>query len=741
MKVKILVFLFLISGILKAQDRPIVGVVLSGGGAKGFAHVGMLKVIDSLGIPVDYVAGTSMGSVVGSLYALGYNPEQIEEIVTDVDWVNLMSDKPEREYLTHLNKSNFEKYLFKTNMQGLKIVTPSGFISGQKMIAKLNEVTQNYHGEQNFLTDFPRKFLCVATDLRTGEETVFTHGSLPDAIRASVSIPSMFTPYRIDGELKVDGGMVNNFPSDHLRELGCDIIIGLSVQSPEQDSLGQISIIEVLEMMGMFIDTKTNDYRHSLCDIVINPDMQGYGLTDFESNVAIIEIGENGAKEKLDELQFIANRLKAYPKKEVAKYVPRDSVQISKIDVIGLKRKSGENVIDKFGVVENETYAVSDLEYQLNVVYGSQRFTQVQYKLLEQEDGTFLMRIEVEEKESDVNFGVNLHYDSDFGAAVGLGLTRYDVFAEGASLGVEMLIRANVMARIYYDYNRGKYPGIFFESRYFNALPSIYENEAYIGELGLHDWTNYLAFQSSYKRRGNIKLGIGIDFQRYNFERIPDWISDPNSGVDYSRLNFVHVNWIKAQIDFDNLDSKDFAKKGYRVFIQGSLTQLMKESFGDFSFEPFLPISFDYVHVWSPNKWLTILPRGRAGMTLVNQSTLPNKFYSGSFGRNNIHNNRNFPGYRYMELTVFEDGAEYQPQNIASAECAVRFEIGKLGYLSLLGGVGSASHQFDQMFQQYFGGFGLGYGIPTIFGPIQFVVHKSTEGHDVHSYVSFGYWL
>lgn len=741
LKIKVIFVSLLFFGVLSAQDRPVVGVVLSGGGAKGFAHVGMLKVIDSLGIPVDYVAGTSMGSVVGSLYALGYRPDKIEEIVTDIDWVSLMSDAPEREYLTHLNKTNFEKYLFKTNLQGLGIVTPSGFISGQKMIAKLNEVTQNYHGERDFMTDFPRKFLCVATDLRTGEESVFTHGSLPDAIRASVSIPSMFTPYRIDGELKVDGGMVNNFPSDHLKALGCDIVIGLSVQSPAQDSLGQVSIIEVLEMMGMFIDTKSNEYRQSLCDIVIHPDMQGYGLTDFESNEAIVEIGEVGAQKRMDELQKIANRFKKYPKQEVAEYVPKDSVFITEISVDGLQRKSGVNIVDKFGVEENETYAISDLEYQLNIVYGSQRFKQVQYKLLEKEDRSYAMRIEVVEKESDTQIGINLHYDSDFGAAVGLGLLYYDALIDGANFGVDLLVRNNVTARMFYDYDRGKYPGFYFESRYFNALPSIYDNKKYIGELGSNDWSNYLALQSSYKRRGNVKIGLGLDLQKYNFDRIPDWIDDPSSGIDYSRLSLFHAHWVKIQIDIDNLDSKDFATKGFRLFVQGSVTQLLKESFGGFKFDPFVPISLDYVQAWTPKKWLTILPRGRAGVTLANESSFPYKFFTGSFGRNNIQKNRNFPGYRFMELTVTEDGVQYYPENIASAECAIRFKIGKLGYLSALGGFGSASHELDRIFQTYFGGIGASYSINTIFGPVQMVVHKSTDHKPVYTYLSFGYWL
>ncbi len=304
----------------------------------------------------------------------------------------------------------------------------------------------------------------------------------------------------------------------------------------------------------------------------------------------------------MDELQKIANKFKKHPRQEVDEYVPKDSVHIAEIEIDGLKRKSGVNIIDKFGVEEGQTYAVADLEYQLNVLYGSQRFKQVQYKLLEKENGSFLMRIEVVEKESDTQIGINLHYDSDFGAAVGLGLIYHDAFIDGASLGIDLLVRNNITAKLYYDYDRGKYPGFYFESRYFNALPSIYNSKKFIGQISLHDWSNYLAVQSSYKRRGNFKIGIGLDFQKYNFDRIPDWIDDPASGIDFSRLNLLHVHWAKVQIDIDNLDSKDFATKGFRLYAQGSLTQLLKESFSAFNFEPFAPISLDYVQAWSPKK-------------------------------------------------------------------------------------------------------------------------------------------
>jgi NTE family protein len=718
----------------RPKERPVVGIVLSGGGAKGFAHVGMLKIIDSLGIPIDFVGGTSMGSVVGSMYALGYSPDQIEQIVQDVDWDELMSNPSPRKYQSYLNKQTDGRYLFKANLKGLSVYTPSGYINGQKMLAKLNEVSQNYHGYHNFLEDFPRKFLCITADLRTGKENVVTEGSLADAVRASVSFPSLFTPYRIDGELKVDGGTVNNFPVDRLKELGCDIIIGLSVQSPPKDTLGEISFVEVLEHMGVFSDVVKNQSRVELCDILLNPNMKGVSLTDFGNNRVITQLGEVEARLHLEELIKLKKRIDREP------YYPEpyespDSVTISSLRVNGLKKRTGVNIEDMFGVETGETHAIEDLEESQKIVYGTDRFNKVQYQLLGNGPDNREMLIDVEEKSTNTQVGFNLHFDSDFGAAIGLNLTMFDALLDGATFGLDAQLRTEPWAKIYYSFDRGKYPGFYVESKYYSAKPAIYIDKNFRGNVKLHDWSTYVALQYSIKRQFHFEVGVGVDYQNYNFDEVPDWVEDG--------LNVFHANWAIVKLESDNLNKRNFATSGSKIKVKGTVTQVLSENLEVFTFDPFIPISFDYVQAITPVKWFTVLPRARAGVTLGAESSFPYRFFTGSFGKNFDKNNRGFAGYRFMEYTVLEAGERDYPLNIASAEIEARFNTGGWGYVSLMGGFGSASLDIKNTFnyQQYFGGLGIGYSLNTIAGPIQFIVHKSTDYKEIYAYFSLGYWL
>jgi len=610
------------------------------------------------------------------------------------------------------------------------------FISGQKMLYQLNKVSQNYQGDINFLTDLPRKFLCVTTDLLSGDETVYTEGSLADVIRASVSIPTMFMPYRIDGRLKVDGGSVNNFPSDHLKALGCDIIIGFSVQTPPPDSLENVSVIDILEMTGMFIDTKSNQVRQDLCNVVVHPDLKGYGLTDFDQNDTIIKLGEIGGREKITELQKIASLFNGKEIQSPPPYKAVNTVVINNISVTGLKRRSQESIIDKFSIETGDSVTIDDLDYQLNLLYGTERFITVQYKLMPNEDGTKNLILEVNERISETQIGVNLHFDSDFNAALGFNITKYEALLDGATLGLDLLLRSNLGARLYWDYDRGKYPGFYFESRYYNAKPSIYNYGNFIGELPYDDWSTFLAYQSTFKRKFNLKLGLALDYQHYNFSRIPELAEL----VDQS-LNTFHINWVVLKLELDDLNDRDFPTHGKKVLLEGRITQLLSESFEVFKFDQFIPLHFDYTQAITTYKWLTFLPRVRAGATLLNESTFPYKMFTGSFGRNHINFNRTFPGYRFMEYHVDEDGESYWPQNIASGELAVRFNTGQLGYFTLMAGVGTASHSIDHMFTNFFSGFGISYSLKTLFGPVQFVVHKSGEYGGVYGYLSIGYWM
>jgi len=211
--------------------RPKIGLVLSGGGAKGFAHIGVLEVFEKEGIPIDYIAGTSIGSIIGGLYAIGYNSQQLKAFVTNQEWVHLLSDHISRDYKNIFEKYDQDRYLISFKLrtdEGISL--PAGVVEGHNVINKLCELTAKYHEVRDF-NEFPIPFACVAADIATGDEVVIRNGFLPEAIFASMSIPTIFAPSVIQDKLVVDGGIANNFPADVVKDMGADIIIGVDIQS------------------------------------------------------------------------------------------------------------------------------------------------------------------------------------------------------------------------------------------------------------------------------------------------------------------------------------------------------------------------------------------------------------------------------------------------------------------------------------------------------------------------------
>ena len=231
-KLFILVFVFIFSfgfSQEKKRDNPLVGLVLSGGGAKGLAHIGVLKTLDSLGVRVDYVAGTSMGAVVGALYASGYTGNQLDSIVRSTSFELLISDKVPRNSKTFYERKNAEKYALTLPFNKFKIQLPSSISKGQNVFNLLSKLTIGVSGIDNF-QKLPIPFYCIATDIQTGEQVVLDKGNLAQAIAASSALPTLFQPVKLENKLLMDGGITNNFPIEGLLTKNLDYIIGVDVQ-------------------------------------------------------------------------------------------------------------------------------------------------------------------------------------------------------------------------------------------------------------------------------------------------------------------------------------------------------------------------------------------------------------------------------------------------------------------------------------------------------------------------------
>ena len=271
-------------------ERKKVGLVLSGGGAKGIAHIGVIEVLEKAGIPVDYVVGTSMGSIVGGLYAIGYDIQVLDSMVRNQNWSFLLSDKVYRDNLSFPEKEMTEKYILSFPFgRGKENRMPAGFVSGQNVYHLFSDLTVGYHDSLNF-EELPIPFACVAANIIDGKEVVLKQGDLVQAMRASMAIPGVFTPVHLDSLILVDGGIVNNFPVDVAKAMGADIIIGVDVQSDLKKAEQLNSLPGVMGQLIHLLCMNKFEENLKLTDLYIKPDLNEYSAASFNQELSLIHI-------------------------------------------------------------------------------------------------------------------------------------------------------------------------------------------------------------------------------------------------------------------------------------------------------------------------------------------------------------------------------------------------------------------------------------------------------------------
>lgn len=288
-------------------SRPRIGLVLSGGGALGLAHVGVLKVLEELHVPVDCVAGTSMGAIVGGLYAAGYSPEEIERLAYELPWGKLIEDRPDRRHLPYRRKLDDQTYLtpIQLGLSGGRLRMPSGLIAGHRLGIELRVLALRVLGIDDF-DRLPLPFRAVAADIGTGEMVVLRRGDLAQAMRASMAVPGVFSPVELDGRLLVDGGVVDNLPVDQARAMGADVVIAVDVGTPMAAKRRPDSIASILSRTSDMLTRVNVERMLPGVDLFIRPEVGTYGLLDFGRGREILPRGEAAARERKPELARLA---------------------------------------------------------------------------------------------------------------------------------------------------------------------------------------------------------------------------------------------------------------------------------------------------------------------------------------------------------------------------------------------------------------------------------------------------
>jgi NTE family protein len=534
-------------------ERPKIGLVLSGGGAKGMAHIGILKELESLGIKPDYITGTSMGSIVGGLYAAGYSADEIETIARGLNWDQLLSNQVSLDQVTYEEKPYYQRYIIELGIQNYSLRLPNGVIEGQMLSELLTSLTRHVHDVTDF-NDLPIPFACVATDITTGEAVVLNKGSLAQALRASMAIPSIFTPVSIGSNYLVDGGLVRNFPVKEARDMGADIIIGVFVSDDLLTKDQLLSVVDVLTQSSFVMSVFDSREQKKDCDLLIEPVLPPYTTFSFEDTDGIIQRGEEAAEKVRPQLKALADSLGFTPGFTVERPILKDTFFIKKIFIENNRNVSDEFIKKRLRIEENHLISLLSLQERIEVLYGSRYFDKVTYQLAKHDDGYDLVINVQEAIPSQLKMG--LHYDSENGVGMNVNVTTRELLPSS-----RVVLDLDIAENFRVDFNMLKYlknteilavkTGINYRN---GDVPIIDQNvqEA----IFKNDYLNpYISFFTTSRR--NYIAGITLQHER-------SVLTPRIASGDLRQLDKLRWNSWSSMLGFsyNSMQSKYFPKEG-----------------------------------------------------------------------------------------------------------------------------------------------------------------------------------
>lgn len=565
-------FALLTSPVL-AADRPKVGLVLSGGGAKGLAHVGVLRVLEEMNVPVDFVVGTSAGSAVGALYASGMSVEDIEQRFIELDWLSSFRDDPGRVYKPVRRKQEEARFPLTPGV-GLRadgLHVGGGIISGQNLGFILNELTRSAALVQDF-DHLPIPFRAVATDLETGGEVVIGDGNLAEAIRASMSIPGVYAPVERGGRLLVDGGVANNLPVSVAREMGADVVIAVDITDPLMETEELREAFSVVGQLTTVMTRRNTDQQlESLTDqdILIRPDLQGYTSSDFYDAPVLYELGATGARAHAVELHPLSvERPDWVAFKARLSSRTLSAGPIARIEIDQRGNLSQDFLLQRIHQEVGDELNVAVLEADLKLIYGLGYYETVSYSLSPSPNGTVLT-IRVREKSWGPNylsFGLNyednFEGDTRFNIASSLRMTELnELGAEwqtGIQLGTEPWVRTQWYQPLDYGYQR------------FLAVGADYSRESF----SLYDTTGLrIADVDVTFRHADLSLGMELGGNaelRLKYARGYATI-DEQVGQPIAESGSIHQGGFSLQMLHDSLDDAFYPRHGAFAGIRGKI--------------------------------------------------------------------------------------------------------------------------------------------------------------------------
>lgn len=747
----------------KSSKRPKIGLVLSGGGAKGLAHIGVIKVLERAGIEVDCITGTSMGSIIGGLYAIGYDADQLEEIALDMNWSEMLKDEIPLTSISIEEKEYENKYIMTFPLNGFNLELPRGLIAGQKLSAKLSRLTLPVYDITNFHNLYV-PFSCVATDIVTGKAVVLKKGNLAEALRASMAIPSVFTPIKIDNHLLVDGGLVRNFPVDDVIDLGADIIIGVDVGTPLYKEEELNSFLDIMTQSVSFYGASTNKEQVDKCDIIITPELSAFSSANFNNPDSIITLGEIAAEKQFKNLKSLADSINAFlpVERNVSTPAIYDRFYISELKIKGLKNISKKVVYTKSRLKPNSYLTPDEIDEAIARLYGSRFFERVSYSLEPINGDKKRNKLTINIIESEKNlFRFGLHYDNDVKSSFFFNATFRNKYFDGTRLSIDARLSEDPDFKFSYHYHTGWRPniGIKFFGRLYQLTSSLYDaDREIISNPKIKNIIVGGAISASMFNDASVFAGIENECSTINLNyntMLDSVMYDYNSEIEMNMINF-NIN-----LELNTADRAIYPHSGVKLnlrseFISGksnekymfknltSLDSLIKTDniatgANETNYKKFQRLHLEFERYIPVKDYLTLQYFLFAGInTFKNNTEFPTN-YSFFIGGNDRRINSLIPfvGYNFMEKSA---------RNILKLQIDVQLEVFNDKYVILKGNLATISNDYKELFEydnikrdDLLYGYGLTLGMNTLIGPLEFSVMKGDLNRDILTRIDIGY--
>ena len=553
-----------------------VGLALSGGGAKGFAHIGVLKVLEEAEIPVDIVTGTSMGAIVGSLYAIGYSPEMLEELVIEQDWQALFNDRPDHDLVSFEQRKDAEQFLLSLPLRGARIQLPSGLVTGHGVSMLLTRLTQSVHSVSDF-SKFQIPFACVATNLESGQGELLEYGYLPDALRASMSYPSVFVPHRIDGKTYVDGEASRNLPVQDAFDLGANVVIGVDVGSGLLPVDSLTSFVGIMNQVAGFRKQDENALQRSRADIIIVPDLNEFSAISFDDATTLIERGERAARKVLPAIKKLAasRRPKSIQRSSLESLLA-DTLLIEDVTVDGLTPALVNRFEIDFGKPLPARLSYAEMERSISRAYYAASMSRLAYRLEPSGNGNaYVLQVKAEPRE-DQRLRVGLRFQTQHKASLLFSALLHGRAGFGTTLRADVRFGETLQGRLNYSISLKARPRLVLqlEGKATREPLDIFSGNIRAASVKVRTMEAGAMLTSTLSNIGQLSLGVRGEF--FNFGR------DVGEGTFFGEDDLLWAGTLRFNLE--TFDRPVFATRGILLHAQaeGVPSGFSDRSFGHY---------------------------------------------------------------------------------------------------------------------------------------------------------------